>query len=102
VVVDGVVLVAWAEVEDAPPAAAEAAPAAEDLAPANDEMKTSSSGAGMSNGSPYISWASITIGCVTPAAIGCAGSTVHTSSRSAALRQRRLQDVPSRRVKIFE
>ena len=73
VVVDGVLLVAGAEVEDPARAAADAAAAAEHLAAANELMKTSSSGAGMSNGSPYISCASMTIGFGTPAAIGCAG-----------------------------
>ena len=65
-------------------------------------MKISSSGAGIANGSPYISCASITIGFGTPAAIGCDGATVHTSSRSPSLRQRRSHGVPSRALKIFE
>ena len=47
--------------------------------PAKELTKTSSSGAGMSNGSPYISCRSITIGCGTPAAIGWVGATVHTA-----------------------
>ena len=62
----------------------------------------SSSGAGIANGSLYISCASITIGFGTPAAIGCDGATVQTSSRSPSLRQRRSQVVPRSRRKIFE
>ena len=70
--------------------------------PVNEEMKISSSGRGIANGSPYISCASMTIGFGTPAAIGCDGSTVQTSSRSPALRQRRSHGVPSSVLKIFE
>ena len=100
-VVDGIVLVARAEVEDPACAARPRAAAAEDLAAGEARMKISSSGAGIANGSPYISCASISIGLGTPAAIGCAGATVQTSSRSPTFRQRRSHGVPSRRLKIF-
>jgi hypothetical protein len=70
--------------------------------PLNELMKTSSSGCGMSNSSPYNSCRPITSGCGTPRAIGCEGFTVQTSSRSEPSRQRRLQLVPMRLVKTFD
>jgi hypothetical protein len=70
--------------------------------PANELTKTSSSGAGMSKCSPYISCASITIGWGTPCAIGWPGATVQTSSRSPALRHWSPQLVPISRWKTFE
>ena len=70
--------------------------------PVNDEMKISSSGAGMSNVSPYISCWSMTIGLGTPWVIGCVASTVQTSSRSFSLRQRRVQLVPISLPKILD
>ena len=70
--------------------------------PVNEEMKISSSGAGMSKNSPYISCASMMIGLGTPSAIGCVGSTVQTSSRSCSLRQRSVQVVPISLPKIFD
>ena len=70
--------------------------------PVNEEMKISSSGAGMSNVSPYISWASMMIGLGTPRAIGWVGFTVQTSSRSCSLRHRRVQVVPISLPKIFD
>ena len=65
-------------------------------------MKISSSGAGMSKYSPYISCWSMTMGCGTPRAIGWAGATVQTSSISASLRQASEQVVPISRLKILE
>ncbi len=70
--------------------------------PVKEEMKINSSGAGMSNVSPYISCASMMIGFGTPWAIGCVGFTVQTSSRSCSLRHRRVQVVPISRPKIFD
>ena len=86
VVVDGIVLVARAEVEDPPAPRWKQQPLRNTSPPSKLEMNTSSSGSGMSKCSPYISWASMTIGCGTPAAIGCDGVTVQTSSRSPSLR----------------
>ena len=56
-----------------------------------------SSGLGMSKSSPYISCFGITMGLSTPAAIGCDGFTVHTSSRSPSLRHFSEHVVPSSR-----
>ena len=60
-----------------------------------------SSGSGMSKSSPYISCFGITMGLSTPAAIGCEGLTVHTSSRSPSLRHLSEHVVPRSRVKIL-
>ena len=70
--------------------------------PVKEEMKINSSGAGMSNVSPYISWASMMIGLGTPRVIGWVGFTVQTSSRSCSLRQRSVQVVPISLPKIFD
>ncbi len=56
----------------------------------------------MSKNSPYISWRSIANTGGTLRAIGCAGFTVQTSSRSSASRHRRLQLVPIRRLNGFD
>ena len=70
--------------------------------PLKELRKTSSSGAGMSKNSPYISSSSITSGCGMPRAIGWVGSTVQTSSRSCAARHPSVHVVPIRVVKILE
>ena len=56
----------------------------------------------MSNISPYISWAGMTIGWGTPRAIGWEPLTVHTRSSSPSLRHSRLQVVPISALKGLE
>ena len=53
------------------------------------------------DGLPYISVLGTTKESGTPRAIGCCGSTTQTRSFSPSSRQRREQDVPVRRRKIF-
>ena len=65
-VVDGVLLVTGGEVEDPPRAAPPVQPQRNTSPPVKVEMNISSSGAGISKYSPYISCCSITIGCGTP------------------------------------
>ena len=70
--------------------------------PSNQLTNTSSSGAGMSKCSPYISSSSSTKDSPRPSAIGCDGSTTHSRSRSPSSRHLRSQDVPISRLKIRE
>ena len=71
--------------------------------PVKVEMKTSSSGAGMSKYSPYISCSSMTIGCGTPWAIGWPGRRSRPARSRPSLRQASEQVVPiSRREDLGE
>ena len=73
------------------------------LPPWNQESMTSSSGAGTSKNSPYISTCGSSKNSPRrPSTMGCEGSIIQTLSFSAASRQRSMQLAPIMRRKIFE